>query len=252
MMDVDAYLERIDYRGSTRPSEIVLRRLHRKHMLSIPFENLDIHSHRPIVLSEDAIYDKIVNRHRGGFCYELNGLFCNLLRELGFRVSMLSARVAMKTGKYGAEYDHMTLQVQLKEQVLADVGFGDSFTEPKNLETSDPQPDHGRDYKLSRKNNWIKLSRREKGSHLWTPQYKFTLKPRTLEDYVPRCKWQQTSHRSHFTKNRLCSRLTPNGRITLTDTDLIVTHNGKKVQRPLGTRAEFDVLLRRHFGIVLY
>ena len=250
-MDIDAYLERIGYHGPRRPTEAVLRRLHRKHMFSVPFENLDIHSRRPIKLSEPAFYDKIVKHHRGGFCYELNGSLCHLLRKLGFKVTMLSARVARKSGGYSAEFDHMTLLVQLEEPWLADVGFGDSFTEPKRLNTLSSQTDHGREYKLVRSNNWIVLSRRSKESRLWEPQYKFTLKQRRLEDYIPRCQWQQTSPRSHFTRNRLCSRLTPNGRITLTDTEFIVTRDGKKFERPVGNGEEFARLLRRHFGIAL-
>src|SRR5260370_8617397 len=97
-MDPEAYLERIGYRGPTLPSLNVLRRLHRRHLLSIPFENLDIHLHRPIILSEAAFYDKIIKHHRGGFCYELNGLFANLLQERGFKVSIISARLTRNCG----------------------------------------------------------------------------------------------------------------------------------------------------------
>ena len=250
-MDVDAYLDRIGYHGSTRPTEIVLRRLHCRHMLSVPFENLDIHLHRPIVLNQSAFYHKIVEHHRGGFCYELNGSFGYLLRKLGFHVSMLSARVAMKTRRFSPEFDHMTLLVHLKQRWLADVGFGDSFTEPKRLDISEPQTDNGTGYKLTRENSWTLMSRKKKGSHTWEPQYKFTLTPRKLSDYVPRCNWQQSSPESHFTKNRLCSRLTPNGRITLTDKGFIITHNGRKIERSVKNPDEFAMLLRRHFGIDL-
>jgi len=244
-------MERIGYRRPTQPSVNVLRRLHRKHMLSVPFENLDIHLHRPIILSEAAFYDKIVKHHRGGFCYELNGLFANLLEGLGFNVSMLSARVARKSGGFSPDFDHMTLLVQLKHPWLADVGFGDSFTEPKRLNVSRPQADHGRDYRFTRKDGWTLLSRRTKGSRVWEPQYKFSLTPRSLEDFVPRCRWQQASPRSHFRKNRICTRLTSNGRLTLTDTKFIVTRGDKKVERPLKNPEEFTALLHRHFRIDL-
>ena len=99
-MDTEAYLERIGYRGPTRPTANVLRRLHRMHLLSIPFENLDIHWKRPIVVDVEAFYRKIVDHNRGGFCYELNGLFNALLRELGFETRLLSARVAMTAWSY--------------------------------------------------------------------------------------------------------------------------------------------------------
>src|SRR5467141_2050357 len=149
-MNTKAYLKRIGCNRPTRPSLDVLRTLHRKHLLSIPFENLDIHLHKPILLSEAAFYDKIIKHHRGGFCYELNGSFSSLLRNLGFKVSMLSARVARKDGGFSPDYDHMTLLVKLNKPWLADVGFGDSFTEPKRLDIPGAQTDHGKDYRFTR------------------------------------------------------------------------------------------------------
>lgn len=250
-MNTSAYLKRIGYSGPTRPSASVLRRLHKRHLLSIPFENLDIHLHKPIMLSEAAFYDKIIKHQRGGFCYELNGSFALLLKRLGFKVSMLSARVARKGGGFSPNYDHMTLLVQLNGPWLADVGFGDSFTEPKRLDVSGPQTDHGKEYRLTQRNGWTLLSRRTKGGSLWEPQYKFSLTSRRLEDFVPRCRWQQTSPRSHFRKGRLCTRLTPNGRLTLTEAKFIVTRGSKKVERPLKNSEEFTALLHRHFVIDL-
>src|SRR5207248_10925077 len=132
-MDTKAYLERIGYRGRIRPGPDLLRELHRKHLLSIPFANLDIHLDRPIILSEKAFYDKIIREHRGGFCYELNGLFATLLDELGFKVSMLSARVARKGGGFSPKFDHMTLHVQLENPCIDYVVFGDYYTEHKHL-----------------------------------------------------------------------------------------------------------------------
>jgi N-hydroxyarylamine O-acetyltransferase len=251
LMDTKTYLKRIGYRGPTRPTVDVLRRLHSRHLLSIPFENLDIHLRRPIILSESAFYDKIIRHNRGGFCYELNGSFAVLLERLGFKVTMLSARVALKDGHFTPDFDHMTLLVQLKRPWLADVGFGDSFTEPKRLDISSPQPDHGKDYRLTRKDRWTLLSRRMKRNVVWEPQYMLSLRPRKLEEFVPRCLWQQTSPRSHFRKSRVCTRLTSNGRLTLTDSKFIVTRGSKKVERPLKNPEEFTALLRRHFGIEL-
>jgi len=97
--------------------------LHLAHLLSAPFENLSIHWHEPIVLTDEALFQKIVLRQRGGFCYELNGLFASLLRTLGFQVEMLSAGVMNKRGEFGPEFDHMTLMVTLAERWLVDVGF---------------------------------------------------------------------------------------------------------------------------------
>ena len=250
-MDVKTYLERIGYGGPTRPSVNILRKLHRRHLLSIPFENLDIHLNRPIILSKAAFYDKIIKHHRGGFCYELNGSFASLLKKLGFNVSMLSARVARKGGGFSPDFDHMTLLVQLKEPWLADVGFGDSFTEPKRLDIFSPQTDYGKDYRFTPKDGWTLLSRRTTGNGMWEPQYLFSLQRRKLEDFVPRCRWQQTSPSSRFRKSRICTRLTSNGRLTLTDAKFIVTRGSKKVERPIKNTIGFTALLHRHFGIDL-
>ncbi|XP_078449477.1 uncharacterized protein LOC144931600 isoform X2 [Lampetra fluviatilis] len=92
-MDVGAYLERIRFVGSTAPSAASLRALHRAHVLSVPFESLSIHCGEPITLDLEKIYRKIVKERRGGFCYENNGLFSWLLRQLGFQVTLCSARV---------------------------------------------------------------------------------------------------------------------------------------------------------------
>jgi N-hydroxyarylamine O-acetyltransferase len=218
-------------------------------LLSIPFENLDIHMGRRIRLSEDAFYEKIIKHHRGGFCYELNGSFASLLRKLGFKVRMLSARVASKTGGFSPEFDHMTLLVTMKDRWLADVGFGDSFTEPKLLDYPGPQTDSGRIYQITRKMGGRLLSRWDAEKKLWEPQYQFTLQPRKLADYRRRCRWHETSPNSHFRKGRICTQLTPNGRVTLTDRKLIVTRGSKRIESSVKTRTEFNRLLQKQFGM---
>jgi N-hydroxyarylamine O-acetyltransferase len=95
-MNIDAYLKRINYSGSLEPTAETLRALQVAHLFAVPFENLSIHAGEPIVLNEDALFGKIVENRRGGFCYEANGLFASLLRALGFEVVMLSAGVATR------------------------------------------------------------------------------------------------------------------------------------------------------------
>ena len=129
-MNVAAYIKRLGYSGSLIPSLETLRNLHRVHILTVPFENLDILHGREIVLDPDALMRKVVERRRGGFCYELNGAFSALLATLGFRVTLLSARVCREDGSFSPEFDHLTLRVDLDEPWLADVGFGDLFIEP--------------------------------------------------------------------------------------------------------------------------
>ncbi len=251
-MNTSAYLERIGYRGPLRPGIDVLRRLQRKHLLSVPFENLDIHLGRPIKLDQKSFYNKIVGKRRGGYCYELNGCFARLLSNMGFNVRMLSARVATKDGGFSPDFEHMTLLVRLKgKRWLADVGFGDSFTEPKQIDNSTPQKDDGQLYQISRKDGKRVLSRWNDPLSSWEPQYAFSLRPRSLVEFAARNRYQQTSPRSHFTQGRLISRLTPTGRVTLTDTRLIMTNGKKRIEHRLRNRREFDRLLAKHFGLRL-
>src|ERR1700674_1330952 len=107
MLNVPAYLDRIAYDGPIAPTPEVLRNLHRAHLFSVPFENLDIALGRKIVCDEAAFIRKIVERRRGGFCYELNGAFAGLLRAIGFQVTLLSARGPPESGRGGPGFGHL-------------------------------------------------------------------------------------------------------------------------------------------------
>ncbi|HEY8226758.1 MAG TPA: arylamine N-acetyltransferase [Pyrinomonadaceae bacterium] len=249
-MDIAAYLNRINYSGLGSPSAEALRQLQVGHLLSVPFENLSIHIREPIVLDDNALFDKIVTHRRGGFCYELNGLFAALLRELGFNVEMLSASVANSKGEWGPEFDHMTLLVTLEDRWLADVGFGDSFVEPLRFDVRTEQVQDKRAYRIDEDGGRYVLLQRIEGSE-WKPQYRFTLQPHVYADYEEMCIYQQTSPESHFTQGRICSRLTPDGRLTISDNRLITTKGNTREERELGTEAEIRDALRDHFGIVM-
>ncbi|MFL6331872.1 MAG: arylamine N-acetyltransferase family protein [Pyrinomonadaceae bacterium] len=248
-MDVEAYLERIGYRGGLAPTAETLRRLHVAHLLTVPFENLSIHAGEPIVLEDALLFDKVVARRRGGFCYELNGLFAALLRALGFRVEMLSAAVARREGGFGPEFDHMALLVTLEERWLADVGFGDSFAEPLLVDERAEQRQGPRAFRVDGvEGGRLLLLRRDAGG-AWEPQYRFGLEPHAYAEYEEMCRLQQTSPESHFTRGRVCSRLTNEGRVTLSGTRLIETKGGGKEERELLSEEECAAALLEHFGI---
>jgi N-hydroxyarylamine O-acetyltransferase len=249
-MNIDAYLKRINYSGSLEPTAETLRALQVAHLFAVPFENLSIHAGEPIVLNEDALFGKIVENRRGGFCYEANGLFASLLRALGFEVAMLSAGVATRDGGFGPDFDHMTLMVTLAERWLVDVGFGDSFLEPLLLDSRDEQVQGTRAFRIIEDNSHLILQRRDAGGD-WVPQYRFTLQPHTFADYEQMCHFHQTSPESHFTKAPLCSLATADGRITLTGLRLITTSIQQRSEHPLADRDSFDDILRDRFGIVM-
>jgi len=250
-MNIDAYLKRIDYSGSLEPTAETLRALQVAHLKTVPFENLSIHAKEPIVLEENALFAKIVERRRGGYCYEANGLFAALLRALGFDVAMLAAGVAKKEGGFGPQFDHMTLIVTLVERWLSDVGFGDSFVEPLLLDSREEQLQGSRSFRIVDDGDHLILMRRNEGSD-WQPQYRFTLQPYTFADYEETSMWHQTSPDSHFTQNRICSLATDDGRVTLTGMRLITTSGPQQLreERTL-TEEEYDRILHDQFGIVM-
>ena len=250
-MDVQRYLDRINYSGPVEPSAKTLRALHRAHIFSVPFENLDIHLGRQILLGVEIFFNKIVERRRGGFCYELNGLFDALLRQIGFDVTMLSAGVARPDGGFSPDFDHMTLLVRTDGNWLADVGFGDSFIEPIKLDESSITRDETGAYYIKAEGDSLIMQRRGDSEAGWKPQYRFSLEPRRLSDYEDMCCYQQTSPESHFTQNRICSLATPTGRITVTNDKLITTSSGFREERTISGEPEFNRILADHFGIHL-
>lgn len=242
------YLERIGIAGGIDVGAASLETLHVAHMRSVPFENLDIGRGVRIVAEEAAILDKIVSRRRGGFCYELNGAFAALLRSEGYRVDLLSARLAREDGSFSPEFDHLTLLVHIDEPWLADVGFGDSFLRPIPLQNGVETVDESGAYRLEIEDEaWI-LSRKRDDE--WARQYRFSLRPHPLSDFSAMCEFHQTSSESHFTRNRICSLATESGRITLSGNRLIRTERGLRTEATLDSGDEARLLVEE-FGIVL-
>jgi N-hydroxyarylamine O-acetyltransferase len=248
-VDVPAYLDRIRYEGPATPNAETLRSLHRAHMFAVPFENLDISLGREIICDERRFLNKIVTERRGGFCYEMNGAFAALLRALGFKVTLLSARVSGDDGSDGPEFDHLALRVELDQPWLADVGFGDSFVEPLLLEPGLEQEQFGRRYRLISAGSGLCLEANADGA--WKKQYLFTLQVRQLSEFAAMCHYHQTSPDSPFTRKRVCSLVTPGGRITMTGDKLIETRNGVRVERVLQGDEEWRAALRERLGVSL-
>ncbi|MFP2931330.1 arylamine N-acetyltransferase family protein [Pyxidicoccus sp. 3LG] len=245
MFDAARYLERIGARASTPLAE-----LHRAHLEAVPFENLDIHFKRPIRLDEEAFFEKVVVQKRGGFCYELNGLFARLLRTLGHRVTLLSARVATSPdgSAYGPEFDHLSLRVHAPEgDWLADVGFGECFTEPLRIDERGIQSRNGRNYKLTPDGDGLLLW--HEGTSGWGVEYALSLTPRELRDFEGMCHHHQTSPESIFTQRRLCTRLTPQGRVTLKQGALVITTDGARQEVALADEDAWLRALAEHFDI---
>jgi N-hydroxyarylamine O-acetyltransferase len=179
----------------------------------------------------------------------LNGLFAALLRDLGFRVTMLSAEVARQAGGFSPPYDHLALRVDLEEPWLVDVGFGEGFRLPLRLDDTGDQMQGASAYLIIQDGEYRVLLRRHAGGD-WTPQFRFTLEPHTLADFADRCRYHQTSPESSFTQGRICSLATPAGRISLSDMRLIFTTPAGRTETLLAGEPEYTTALRDHFRVV--
>ena len=253
-MDIPQYLARIQYLNPIKPDAQTLQGLQLAHLSNVPFENLDIALKRPIQLTEEALWNKLVVQKRGGFCYELNGLFAALLKEIGFDVTYLNARVFRPNGTLGIDFDHLTLLVRIPGQPdrwLVDVGFGDSFNEPLRFDERGEQVQGLRSYRLEQTpDGYIVWQKNYDG--IWERQYFFDLKPHKFsEEYESACLYHQTSPRSSFTRRRIISKATSEGRVSLEEERLILTRDGRRTERPIENKEEYDRLLKQYFDITL-
>lgn len=246
---LEKYLTRIAYKDALEPTLVVLQDLQKAHLLSVPFENLDIHYGNRIELDIAKIYDKIVNRHRGGFCYELNSLFCELLKNLGFEVKMISARVRNKEGGFSREYDHMALIVRIEGvDYLVDVGFGKFSFGPLKLALGLVQKDKEGDFKIEKYDDeyWQVSKKQEEG---WISEYIFTLTARNLDEYSAMCHYHQTSPDSHFTQKAVCSLPTEGGRITVSRNKVLLNDGIVTKEITIENEAQFLAHLKKYFQI---
>jgi N-hydroxyarylamine O-acetyltransferase len=244
-----AYLDRVGVPASAAGDAAGLRALHLAHQLTVPFENLSIHLAEPISLDEPDLIDKIVRRRRGGFCYELNGAFALLLEALGAQVSRVAARVYGEAGHLSPPFDHLALIVRPADGSgpwLADVGFGSHSDYPLLLEARDDQEDPAGRFRLADASD-ADIDVLKDGK----PQYRIETRERSLADCVPTCWWQQTSPLSHFTQSTICSRLTPDGRVSISGRMLIQTRHGTRAEQQLDTDDALLAAYRDYFGIAL-
>jgi len=248
-MNITEYLNRIGFDHAENPTLDFLTKIQAKHLLSIPFEDLDIPSKR-IELNLEKVYKKIILNKRGGFCYELNGLLHWLLTSLGFSVDMLSARVFnASTNEFGPEYDHLVLLVHLDKDHIVDVGFGDSFRVPIEIPDGEVVDVSGR-YKIFQNSDKV-FELKQKKEESWHPQYIFSIDPKRFEEFSEMCAFQQKSPTSHFRTRMLCTLATETGRITLSNNSLTITDGDKKDRIEFSDKNDFHKLLRKYFAIDL-
>ena len=247
-MDTKKYLDRIGYHSEIKTTKEVLFLLQQTHLLSIPFENLDIHYGTKIKLKLQNIFEKVVVNRRGGFCYELNSLFNELLKAIGFKTFLISGRVFVEKDTYGQEFDHMAIIVRLENKsYLVDVGFGKFSFEPLEIVIDFFQVDKYGTFAIDKHSeDYYRVNKIENSKKI--PEYIFKLKERKLTEFTEMCNYHQSSPASHFTQNKVISLAKPKGRITLANTTYKISEYDNTVTVDF-EETEFENYLKKIFNI---
>lgn len=245
-MDIDAYLGLIGLQSPIEPDLGSLERLQRAHLTAVPFENLDVYARRGVRTDDAWSVSKIVERRRGGWCFELNGAFAALLSELGYEVTRHAATVLF--GGTTRIPTHLTLRVELDRPYLVDVGFGDSFIKPLPLDSQGPHDGGSGKFGFIFEDGLTTLVAYEDGRPV--PQFRFDSIPRRPEDFQEASLLLQTQSGLQWTKTRFATRLIDGGsdRVTLLEDRIKHRRDGVWAETPVYDE-EWASLLEEWFGL---
>ena len=247
-MDLQAYFDRIGYRGEARADAATLVALHRAHLLAIPYENLDVQLGRPVTTDPHAAFEKIVVQRRGGWCYEMNGLFGLALEAIGFRVTRLAGGVLRSAMGEVMVGNHLVLRVDLDETWIADVGFGDGAFDPFPLREG-ALIAGGFECRLEQVDaKWWRFHNHAFGG---APNFDFTTSAADPALLAGQCQWLQTSPESHFVLNATAQRHRPGEILVLRGRILKRVRPDGAEDYLVSSAAEFVDILARQFDLHL-
>lgn len=249
--DIDSYFQRIGFSGdSCAPTLDTLRAIHVLHPQAIPFENLDPLLEWPLRLDAASLEQKLVTEGRGGYCFEHNLLFSQVLKTLGFKVVQLAARAHLENDLTART--HMLLLVELDEGTyIADVGYGgQTLTAPLRLEAETEQITPHEPFRLLRMGAEFDLQ--IKVQERWKPLYRFDLQEQLLMDYEVYNWYTSTHPDSLFVNHLIAARSHPGGRYTLRNGELAAHRlNGETARRGLTSAEELRQALENTFLVNL-
>ena len=246
-MDLEAYFDRIGFEGEARPDLATLIALHRAHLQAIPYENLDVQLGVPLTTDPEAAFEKIVIRRRGGWCYEMNGLFGAVLAEVGFKVTRMAGAAMRELLGDIVIGNHLVLLVELDgDPWIADVGFGDGSQDPFPLSAASMSV-AGYPFRLEAMDEgWWRFHNHEFGG---AKSFDFQVAAADPALLAGRCEWLQYAPESHFVLNAIVQRyrgdkiLQMRGRVLRRVTPAGVT------QETIGSADEWVAILARDFGL---
>ena len=249
--DVGAYLERIGYRGEVSSNLETLRKLMQCHLAAVPFENLDVfHGHLEPSLETERMFAKIVLNRRGGYCFELNGLFSKLLEAIGFSVSCTFARILFGRS-FVPPKAHRVIIVEIQgEKYFCDIGFGGPVpVEPiKIVYDTVIESKPNRRYKFLKDKSDITLLIEKENE--FVPLISFGKASCDPADFIPLNAFCAYSEYEPFRKKQMLWKFSENGRYSIDGDVLKVTENGEEKEIYLKTEAELRDALKKWFGII--
>ncbi len=202
-MDLPAYLARIGFTGAPKPDAATLIALHRAHLRAIPYENFDVQLGAPLTIDPRAAFDKLITRRRGGWCFEMNGVFGAALEVIGFKVSRLSGAVMRETMGDAQIGNHLVLIVDLDQPWVADVGFGDGLLDPVPL-VAGPIRQGAFDFRLDDLGDgWWRFRNHPEGG---ARSFDFNRAVTDEAARAERCAFLQTNPASIFVQNAVVQR----------------------------------------------
>ena len=242
------YLGRIGYAGSTEPTVDTLVAVHRAQAYSIPFENFDITDGGGISLLPDDLVDKLVRRRRGGYCFELNGLLIMALQALGFQARPLLARVHLRDEPTGRGHQLALVTIGGADWI-ADVGFGaNGLRAPIPLQIGATEEQDGQQFRLVDAGVYgtmLQVAIEEN----WQNLYSLELSHVCSADIEMGNHHTSTHPSSLFTRIRVATLPTPQGRVSLLDQRLKIETHGKTTEIELPEDQGFWASIEEHFGI---
>ena len=264
-MDVDLYLSRIGYTGGREPTSANLVALVRAHRFAVPYETLDLWRRRPCTLATEELYDKIVTRRRGGYCFELNGLFAWLLGQLGYRVREYFGRWLLGEDLALPPRRHRVVCVALPEGAnkIVDVGIGLPFLfRPLDLVLEVPQPCDGKIYRFVKDPVLKCVAQAKKQDGTWGNLFSFDTEPQLPIDFSYVHWWCATHPDSQFLQKMWIYLPTSDGGSRSIALELdpetgastpmlaLTAPDGQMTKTALRGKTVFAAALKEHFGIV--
>ncbi|MFJ2022522.1 arylamine N-acetyltransferase [Streptomyces sp. NPDC087897] len=255
MFVLDTYLKHLGYTGSLEPTARTLRELHKRHMMTVPFDNSrnapkGLAIWDDVDAGADVFFDALITERRGGICHEHSGLFRAVLTELGYDVTVISSGVRGANGEFGPDLEHMLNLVRIGDELwLADVGFaGPSFTEPVRV-SEEVQTQFGFDYRVLEHGAHLVLERRTAGG-AWLAVYRFTTTERELAEWKAISSGENDDPFWHWAGEMIAAgtliygRAYDTGQLLLVGRRYLKAENGRDETRVLAKNDEYQAVIR--------